>query len=327
MTRKLTVRHETWPIAGRFTISRGSRTSADVIVAEIEERNLIGRGECVPYARYGESIASVTAALERLAGPIEDGLGLDDLQAELPAGAARNALDCALWDLQSKLVHRPVWELAGLAPPGPVTTAYTLSLDTVENMAAAAGAEAERPILKLKLAGPEDLARVHAVRANAPKARLIVDANEGWTAKDYVTLAPQLAELGVELIEQPLPAGEDGQLGVLPHPVPVCADESCHDRASLARVAGLYDAVNIKLDKTGGLSEALALRREALAAGYRIMIGCMIGTSLAMAPALLLAEDADFVDLDGPLLLARDRWPGLAYDGSRVAPATPALWG
>ncbi len=327
MKRKLTLRHETWPLARRFTISRESRTSADVIVAEIEEKKLIGRGECVPYARYGESIAGVMAAIESLADAIEDGLGLEDLQSALPAGAARNALDCALWDLEAKLVRRPVWELAGLGPPGPVTTAYTLSLDTVPNMALAANAAAERPLLKLKLAGPEDLARVQAVRRSAPKARLIVDANEGWTAKDYAALAPALAELGVELIEQPLPAGKDRPLGDLAHPVPVCADESCHDRASLAGIAGLYDAVNIKLDKTGGLSEALALRREALAAGYRIMIGCMIGTSLAMAPALLLAEDADFVDLDGPLLLGRDRWPGLAYDGSRIAPTAPGLWG
>jgi L-Ala-D/L-Glu epimerase len=327
MRRKLAVRHESWPIAGRFTISRESRTIADVLVAEIEERNVIGRGECVPYGRYGESIGSVKRSIEHLTDAIEGGLGLDDLQAELPAGAARNALDCALWDLEAKLAHRPVWELAGLAPPGPVTTAYTLSLDTVEKMASAARAEAGRPLLKLKLAGPQDLARVHAVRANAPKARLIVDANEGWTAEDYSRLAPDLAGLGVELVEQPLPANEDGLLADLAHPVPVCADESCHDRASLARLAGLYDAVNIKLDKTGGLSEALALRREALAAGYRIMIGCMVGTSLAMAPALILAEGADFVDLDGPLLLARDRWPGLAYDGSRIAPATPALWG
>jgi len=327
LRRKLALRHESWPIAGRFTISRGSRTTAEVIVAEIQEGRALGRGECVPYARYGESIASVTSAIEAIGPQVESGLGRDELLGALPAGAARNALDCALWDLEAKLAHRPVWELAGIEPPAPVTTAYTLSLDTAEKMGAAAFAQSGRPLLKLKLAGPEDLDRVRAVRANAPKARLIVDANEGWTAADYAALAPQLAELGVALIEQPLPAGGDEALSALPHPVPVCADESCHDRASLPRLAGRYEAVNIKLDKTGGLTEALALRAEARAQGYRIMVGCMLGTSLAMAPALLLAEGADVVDLDGPLLLAKDRWPGLAYDGSRVAPPAPGLWG
>jgi L-Ala-D/L-Glu epimerase len=327
MMRKLRLRHESWPIAGRFTISRGSKTVAEVILAEIEQGDALGRGECVPYGRYGESIASVMAQLEGLRGAVERGLDRAGLDAALPPGAARNALDCALWDLEAKRTRRPVWELAGLAAPGPVTTAYTLSLDTAERMGAAAKAQAARPLLKLKLAGPEDLDRVRAVRENAPGARLIVDANEGWTAADYTALAPELAALGVALIEQPLPAGADQPLAGLARPVPVCADESCHDRASLAHTYGRYDAVNIKLDKTGGLTEALALRSAARAAGYRIMIGCMLGTSLAMAPALLLAQGAEVVDLDGPLLLAKDRHPGLAYEGSRVAPAPPALWG
>jgi L-Ala-D/L-Glu epimerase len=325
--RKLRLRHESWPIAGRFTISRDSKTVAEVIVAEIEQVGAIGRGECVPYGRYGESIESVMAQLEGQRGAIEGGLGRDGLQAALPPGAARNALDCALWDLEAKLAHKPVWELAGLAAPDPVTTAYTLSLDTAEKMGAAAKAQASRPLLKLKLAGPGDVDRVRAVRENAPGAKLIVDANEGWTAADYTALAPELAALGVALIEQPLPASADQPLAGLARPVPVCADESCHDRASLAHTSGRYDAVNIKLDKTGGLTEALALRDAARAAGYRIMVGCMLGTSLAMAPALLLAQGAEVVDLDGPLLLAKDRAPGLSYEGSRVAPAPSALWG
>jgi L-alanine-DL-glutamate epimerase-like enolase superfamily enzyme len=325
--RKLHLKHEIWPIAGRFTISRDSKTVAEVIVAEIEQADARGRGECVPYGRYGESIDSVMAQLESQRGAIEGGLDRAGLQQALPPGAARNALDCALWDLEAKLSHRPVWQLAGLRAPEPLTTAYTLSLDTAEKMGAAAKAQAGRPLLKLKLAGPQDLERVRAVRENAPGARLIVDANEGWTAADYTALAPGLAALGVALIEQPLPASADQPLAGLARPVPVCADESCHDRASLAHTAGRYDAVNIKLDKTGGLTEALALSTAARAAGYRIMVGCMLGTSLAMAPALLVAQGAEVVDLDGPLLLAKDRAPGLVYEGSRVAPSSPALWG
>ena len=325
--RRLVIRQESWPIAGRFTISRGSKTVAEVIVVEIQEDGAAGRGECVPYARYGESIEGVAAVIEGMRGAIENGLDRAGLQSRLPAGAARNALDCALWDLEAKRRRQPAWRLAGLERPGPVTTAYTLSLDTAENMGAAAKAQAARPLLKLKLAGPADLDRVRTVRQNAPGARLIVDANEGWSAGDYAALAPALAGLGVDLIEQPLPAGADEALQGLARTVPVAADESCHDRSSLARLAGRYDAVNIKLDKTGGLTEALALKREALAAGYRVMVGCMLGTSLAMAPALLLAQGADFVDLDGPLLLAKDRQPGLAYEGSRVASPAPELWG
>jgi len=318
---------ESWPIAGRFTISRGSKTASDVILVEIEEAGFKGRGECVPYAHYGESLDSAAAAIEGIVPALESGLERAELQSRLPAGSARNAVDCALWDLEAKRSGRPVWELAGLKRPGTIVTAYTLSLDTVENMAAAALKHAGRPLLKLKLAGPDDLDRVEAVHARAPKARLIVDANEGWTPEIYARLAPRLKQIGVELIEQPLPAGKDEALAGMTRPVAVCADESCHDRASLPRVARRYDAINIKLDKTGGLTEALALKREAEAAGFKIMVGCMLATSLSMAPALLLAQGAAFVDLDGPLLLARDRSPGLVYEGSRVAPAEPALWG
>jgi L-alanine-DL-glutamate epimerase-like enolase superfamily enzyme len=325
--RQLTVRAESWPIAGTFTISRGSKTAADVVVVEIRDGGHVGRGECVPYPRYGETIAGATAAIEAVRPEIERGLDRAALQTGMKAGAARNAVDCALWDLEAKQAGRPVWQLAGLTPPQAATTAYTLSLDTVENMAAAARANADRPLLKLKLSGPGDLDRVRAVHENAPRARLIVDANEAWTPEIYTALAPQLAPLGVELIEQPLPADADGPLAGLARPVPVCADESCHDAARLAHMAGKYDAVNIKLDKTGGLTEALRLAAAAKAAGLGIMVGCMVATSLAMAPALLLAVDARWIDLDGPLLLARDRDYGLVYDGSRVQPATPDLWG
>jgi L-alanine-DL-glutamate epimerase-like enolase superfamily enzyme len=327
MTRRLRLQKESWPLAGRFAISRGSRTVSEVVLVEIEQDGRIGRGECSPYPRYGESVDGVMAAIEALRGNIESGLGREALQRLLPAGAARNAIDCALWDLEAKLSGKPVWELAGLARPKPIVTAYTLSLDTAENMGAAAKANAARPLLKLKLAGPADLDRVRSVRENAPNARLIVDANEAWTPELFANLAAKVKGLGVELIEQPFPQSADAALAGLVRPVTTCADESCHDRASLAHIAGRYDAINIKLDKTGGLTEALALKEAARAAGYRLMVGCMLGTSLAMAPALLVAQDAAFVDLDSPLLLARDRAPGLVYTGSQVAPAESTLWG
>lgn len=329
---RLGVRHETWPLGGSFTISRGTRTTAEVVVAELsvvaaDGREITGRGECVPYAHYGESLEGVIAAIEGLRASIADGLDRLGLQRVLPPGAARNALDCAFWDLEAKRAGCRVWDLVGLAPPAPVTTAYTLSMEAPEAMGRAAAKHAARPLLKLKLSGPDDLARVEAVHENAPQARLIVDANEGWSLDDVVALAPKLAGLGVDLIEQPLPAGKDAALAGVPRPVPVCADESCHDTASLAGLAGRYDVVNIKLDKTGGLTEALALKDAALAQGYQIMVGCMVATSLAMAPAILVAQGASFVDLDGPLLLARDRPEGLTYDGSLVQPPEPALWG
>ncbi len=328
----LNVRHESWPLAGSFTISRGTRTTAEPVVVELSHsgddgRVVLGRGECVPYARYGETVEGVIAAIEGLRPLIQDGLDRIGLQKLLPAGAARNALDCAYWDLEAKRAGHPVWQLCGLSPLEPVTTAYTLSLDTPDAMGRAAAANGARPLLKLKLAGPDDLARVEAVRANAPETRLIVDANEGWSLDDYVELAPKLAMLGVVLIEQPLPAGQDAPLAGMQRPVPVCADESCHATDSLTEIAGRYDAVNIKLDKTGGLTEALRLKQAALDQGYRIMVGCMLATSLAMAPALLVAQDVAVVDLDGPLLLARDRAEGLAFDGSLIHPPEPALWG
>ena len=325
--RTLTVRAETWPLAGSFTISRGSRTEARVVVAEISQDGVAGRSECVPYAHYGESVEGVVAAIEALADPIANGLDRGSLQAALAPGAARNAVDCALWDFEAKRMGDPVWRLAGLSEPGPLITAYTLSLDTPEAMGAAAAANAARPLLKLKLAGEGVIERVAAVRRAAPQSRIIVDANEAWTIDLLVRTSPELARLGVEMIEQPLPAGADDALAGVDRPVPLCADESCHDTATLAGLEARYDIINIKLDKTGGLTEALALADAARAAGLGIMVGCMIGTSLAMAPATLVAARAAFVDLDGPLLLARDHQPGITYEGSIMQPPPPALWG
>lgn len=325
---KLIVRHESWPLAKTFAISRGTKNSAETVVATLTGDGVIGRGECVPYPHYGESVAGVVAALEAL-GPAlaADRLDRSTLQQTLPAGAARNALDCALWDFEAKRAGKPVWQLAGLNTPGAVTTAYTLGLDTPEAMGRAAKAESHRPLIKLKLAGDGDLDRVAAVRRNAPNARLIVDANEGWAPHQVAHLAAALARLGVEMVEQPLPAGHDAILEQSAHPLPFCADESCHDRASLDVLAGRYEMINIKLDKTGGLTEALALRQAAKAIGLQVMVGCMVATSLAMAPAVLLAQEADVVDLDGPLLLARDREDGLEFEGSVIAPPASTLWG
>jgi L-alanine-DL-glutamate epimerase-like enolase superfamily enzyme len=324
---RLKVTRESWPLAAPFRISRGSRKNADVVVAEITDGDHVGRGECVPYPRYGETTDRVAAAIEAMAAAIADGFERSELQHAMRPGAARNALDAAFWDLEAKRAGVSAASLAGLGVPSPLTTAYTLSLDTPERMAAAAAAAHGRPLLKLKLAGAGDLARVRAVREAVPDARLIIDANEGWTERDYRQLVPRLAELGVELIEQPLPEAADAALANLPHPIPVCADESCHTHADLDRLAGRYDAVNIKLDKTGGLTEALALAETAAVRGFKIMVGCMIGTSLAMAPAVLVAQKASVVDLDGPLLLAFDRDPGLRYDGSTLYPPEPVLWG
>lgn len=316
-------RRDTFRLAEVFTISRGSRTEAQVLTVSVTREGVMGRGECVPYARYGETLDSVAAEIAAL----PEGISRGELQEALPAGAARNAVDCALWDLEAKLAGRRVWELAGLATPGPEITAFTLSLDTPGKMRAQAAKHAHRPLLKIKLGTPDDMARLEAVRAGAPVARIIVDANEGWSAEVYADLAPHLLRLGVALVEQPLPAGEDEALRGMPRPVPICADESCHDRASLAALAGKYDMVNIKLDKTGGLTEALALRNAAREAGFDIMVGCMVGSSLAMAPAVLVAQGAAVTDLDGPLLLAEDRDTPLTFDDRGVHPSDPALWG
>ena len=310
-------------LAQVFTISRGSRTEAQVLTVRMRAGGVTGWGECVPYARYGETLESVTAQIEGLPSD----LSRDRLYDLLPAGAARNAVDCALWDLEAKTSGCRVWDLAGLPEPGPEITAYTLSLDTPEAMEAQAAQHAHRPLLKIKLGTPDDMPRLEAVRRGAPQSKIIIDANEGWSAAVYADLAPHLLRLGVALVEQPLPAGEDEALIGMARPVPVCADESCHDRASLPALKGKYDVVNIKLDKTGGLTEALRLRDAARADGYGIMVGCMVGSSLAMAPAVLVAQGAMVTDLDGPLLLAEDRDNALTFDADGVHPPEAALWG
>lgn len=319
---KVSVARDVFPLVRAFTISRGSRSEAHVLTASVNDGGMTGCGECVPYARYGETLDSVQSQIERF-----DGIDRTALQEALPPGAARNAIDCALWDLEAKLLGQRVWELSGFSAPGPVVTAYTISLDTPHNMGLAAAENSHRPMLKIKLGTPDDMPRLEAVRNNAPNTQIIVDANEGWTAEIYSDLAPHLVRLGVELVEQPLPARDDAVLAEIPRPLPVCADESCHDRASLPNLKGRYDFVNIKLDKTGGLTEALALRDAARAAGYGVMVGCMMGSSLAMAPAVLVAQNAAVVDLDGPLLLAEDREVPLGYYGSEVHPPSRELWG
>lgn len=323
---RLTARIERWPISGSFIISRGAKTEAVVVVAEIGDGNVTGRGECVPYSRYGETPEAVADAIGSLGKAVEQGLDRAALERELPPGAARNALDCALWDLKAKKAGKRVWELAALPAPQAVTTAYTLSLDTPDAMAAAARG-VKYPLLKLKLGAKGDPERLMSVRAARLDARLIVDANEGWQASSLAENFEACVAAGVELIEQPLPAADDALLATIKRPVPVCADESLHDRASLAAIKGKYDAVNIKLDKTGGLTEAIKLADEAERAGFIIMLGSMVSTSLGLAPAMLLASRARFVDLDGPLLLAKDRTPGLRYDGATVFPPEPDLWG
>jgi L-alanine-DL-glutamate epimerase-like enolase superfamily enzyme len=323
----LYVRSERWPIAGAFTISRGSKTEAEVVVAELTDGTFTGRGECTPYPRYGETVPAVAAAIAGCAHAIADGLDRAALQRALPPGAARNALDCAFIDLEAKRAGRPAHELLGTAPPRPRVTAYTVSFGAPDQMAQAAARVAARPLLKIKLGGDGDPERIAAVRCAAPSAQLIVDANEGWRADNLAANMAACAAAGVTLIEQPLPAADDAALAGIARTVTVCADESVHDRATLKALVGRYDAVNIKLDKAGGLTEALALAAEAQALGFELMVGCMVATSLAIAPALLVATAARVIDLDGPLLLARDRPDGLRFDGSIVHPASPALWG
>lgn len=322
---RIAVRAESFALAQPFTISRGSRTEARVLSVSVSDGRHEGRGECVPYARYGETLDGVAALIEELR--LSPFAPREALAEALPPGAARNAVDCALWDWEAKRAGRRAWELAGLPAPGPLVTAFTLSLAEPEAMRAEAARNAHRPLLKIKLGAEGDMPRLEAVRAGAPRARLIVDANEGWSPETYADLAPHLARLGVDLVEQPLPAGRDEALSEMARPVPVCADESCHDRASLPPLKGRYDFVNIKLDKAGGLTEALALRDAAREAGLRVMVGCMVGSSLAMAPAVLLAQGAEVVDLDGPLLLREDRAHPLRYDEAGVHPPERELWG
>jgi len=328
MPTTLVVRSETWPIRGSFRIARGAKTAAEIVVVEIADERATGRGECVPYPRYGETPTQVIADIDALRSELAQGLNREALQRRLKPGAARNALDCALLDWEAKASGKSAADVLGLPPPIPARTAYTLSLDTPDAMAKAATAAAlTYRTIKLKIAGAGDLERVAAVRRAAPNARLIADANEGWSVDDLYRLTPELARLGVVLIEQPLKSADDDTLLDFKSPVPLCADESCHTRADLPRIVGRYSHINIKLDKTGGLTEAVALAREATAAGLKLMIGCMVSTSLSIAPAMLLARFAEFVDLDGALLLERDRVPSLAVRGDELLPPTTELWG
>ncbi|MBB2755412.1 UNVERIFIED_ORG: L-alanine-DL-glutamate epimerase-like enolase superfamily enzyme [Rhizobium aethiopicum] len=327
MPRTLDIQMNSFPIAGTFTIARGAKTAADVITCTLAEDGALGLGECVPYRRYGETMESVFAQIEAARPLIEAGLSRRDLLSAMPPGAARNAVDCALWDLEAKRTGQSVAARLGLADPKPLTTAYTISLGEPEVMAAKAREHAGRALLKVKVGTGDDESRIRAVRAAAPDATIILDANEGWPEAVLERHLDIAAQAGVALVEQPLPAGRDALLAEIRRPLLVCADESVHHTGDLASLADRYDAINIKLDKTGGLTEALAMKAEAERLGFSIMIGCMVGTSLAMAPAVLLAQNADFVDLDGPLLLARDREPGLRYAASLVFPPESMLWG
>ena len=324
MTRRIRAFAEVWPIAGSFTISRGAKTEANVVIAEISDGEHVGRGECVPYPRYNETVDGVVAEIEAVSA---EGLTRRTLQDLLPAGAARNALDCALWDLEAKQTGQRVSQRCGYPDPRALETAYTISLGTPNEMGASAANNAGRPLLKLKLAGDGDAERLHAVRTAAPSSRIIVDANEAWTPDNCIANLQACAAARVSLIEQPFPADDDEILRDIPHVAPICADESVHTTADLGALKGKYDAVNVKLDKAGGLTEALALVLQARDQGYLIMVGCMLGTSLAMAPAIILAQDAHIVDLDGPLLLTEDRSPALTYHGAMVTPPDTELWG
>ena len=325
--QKLTVTRRSWPLARPVMTAQGLRTTADVVVADISDGDSRGRAEGVPVGRFGESIESVFGAVEAMKGAVLGGLNRETLQTALPPGAARNALDCALWDIDAKRAYQSVSDLAGFAAMKPVVTAFTLPLDTPQAMADLASTNRARPLFKLELGGDGDIERVQAVRSATPASRLIIDVNECWTEAQLAAFMPALLDCRVELIEQPLPADADDALLRLARPIPICADESCRTRADLDRLAGKYDVLNIKLDKAGGLTEALALAAEAKRRGFRIMAGGMVGTSLGVAPALVLAQQAEIVDLDGPMLLASDRVPGLRYDGGTIHPPEASFWG
>lgn len=327
MTRTVDIAAEVFPLAQAFTIARGSRMEAHVLTVTIRQDGCSGRGECVPYARYGESMESVTAQIQSILPDIASGLDTAGLQSALPAGAARNAVDCALWDLKAKQEGVSVAHLWNVSPLHGIETAYTLSLDTPERMGQAAQAASGHPILKIKLGGRGDAGRIRAVHSAAPHCRIIVDANEAWTTETLVENMLVCADVGVSLIEQPLPADQDEALAHVPHPVPVCADESAHTSETVAELKSRYDFINVKLDKTGGLTEAMKLVERSKSEGFGVMIGCMVGSSLAMAPAVLPAQLATFVDLDAPMLLARDRPHALHYANSIIAPPQPELWG
>lgn len=327
MKMQVSTQTESFALAQRFVISRGAKTEARVLTCSLGREGKEGHGECVPYPHYGEDEASVESAIKAMVQKFDGPFDRMELKEAMPAGAARNAIDCALWDLEAKISGRPAHTLACRLPPRPVTTAVSISLADPTDMADAARALADHSLIKVKVGTENDVARIHAVAGSAPRSRIILDANEGWTADNLAMHLRAAAEMRIALIEQPLPAGEDEILSSIPHPVPICADESAHVAEDLEALVGRYDFVNIKLDKTGGLTEALIMRDRAMELGFGIMVGCMVATSLSMAPAVLLAQEADFVDLDGALLLARDRRHGLTYSGSMVSPPDRSLWG
>ena len=327
MARRVSVRQESFPLARPFAISRGVKTAADVVVVEIEEAGARGWAECVPYPRYDETPDGVVAEIEAVRGELEAGADTARINEIMAAGAARNAVDCALWDIRAKREGTTVADLTGTAPLLPQVTAETIGIGTPDEMGERAAELKDKPLLKIKLNAEDVRKRLDAIRAGAPDARLIVDPNEGWSADLIQELGAYLADIGVEMLEQPVPAGDDAGLRDIRSPVPVCADESLHTAKDLDALRDRYDMVNIKLDKTGGLSEALALKEKALDMGFGLMVGCMVGSSLAMAPAVLVAQDAKIVDLDGPLLLKQDRENGLDFTGGLIHPPTPVLWG
>ncbi|PCI46557.1 MAG: L-Ala-D/L-Glu epimerase [Alphaproteobacteria bacterium] len=327
MSRRLSISHEVWPLKEPFHIARGVRTETHVIMAELEYCDIRGRGESVPYARYGETIDSVMAQIEQVRDIVEDGISPEELAQILPAGAARNAVDCALWDMLARWKHIPVWQLLRLPRPMGVKTAVTISIAGVEEMAQKALLYKDFPLLKIKLDGQDIRARITAIREQAPKPRIIIDPNESWTIDHLIDLDDFLAARDISLLEQPLAAGQDDDLKNFKGKIPLCADESCHTREDLAGLVGKYQVINIKLDKAGGLTEAVKLKKQAEAMGFDIMVGCMVSTSLAMAPAMLLAPGACFVDLDGPILIAKDRKHSLKIIAGRMDEASPELWG
>ncbi len=327
MALTASVRTERYPLSVPFTISRGTRTHAEVVVVTLTDGTIVAQGEGVPNARYGEDLQSATAEIEKALPLLIEGAGRAQIAKRMKHGAARNAVDCALWDLEAKRSGKTIATLAGLPPSKPVTTVYTLSLGTPDVMGKQAAEQAQRPILKLKLGGAGDVERVRAVRANAPNCVLVADANEAWTAALFAEMIAPIRDCGLAMLEQPLPAGKDEDLHSLPRLIPICADESCHDRSDLKDLLGKYDMINIKLDKTGGLTEALALASDARDYGFGLMVGCMVGTSLSMAPTHLIAQMCKYTDIDAPLLLSQDRPHGLRYVGSIVEPPDSALWG
>lgn len=327
MLRKLTVTHEAWPLATPFRISRGVKTVADVVVVTVTENGMTGRGEGVPYPRYGESVATVLEEIRSLERALGEGLSREELQERIPAGAARNAIDCALWDLSARLTGQSVTEQLGYGPVPPLPSALTIGIDTPEAMHAAAVKLAQAPVIKVKLSSEDPAARIRAVRAGAPDARLIVDANEGWTFAILEAMQSVLVETNVELVEQPLPASDDRVLKGFKPARPICADESCHVASDVAQLLGRYQAVNIKLDKTGGLTGAMDLFDAARDEGMLVMCGCMVSTSLGIAPACHIARHCSFIDLDGPIWLRDDRVGGVRLEGGDLLPPAGALWG